>query len=241
MRCLDAGRPGDYLFRLPEFMQQRCCIDLYALAKATSLDGILAAVAGTRWERSGTAAERQAGPRSDRPGRAASAGLPPPRTGGAGPPHKWRHKRCAEPARPRRAGMRHLRCFQRRAAHPHRRAGLGGAHQRPPRLHGPDERRVGNTCSPPAIWTRSKARFARTKYGPLLGHHEYSVLKGGELLPLPVRLYCRKWRGSPTDPTRWSCCIVLRLAGPEGVRCRIWITSLRGVHYKLPSRMSSRC
>ena len=52
MRCLDAGRPGDYLFRLPEFLQQRCCIDLYALAKATSLDGILAAVAGTRWERS---------------------------------------------------------------------------------------------------------------------------------------------------------------------------------------------
>lgn len=51
MRCLDAGRPGDYLFRLPEFMQQRCCIDLYALAKATSLDGILAAVAGTRWEK----------------------------------------------------------------------------------------------------------------------------------------------------------------------------------------------
>ena len=33
----------------------------------------------------GTAAERQAGPWSDRPGRAASAGLPPPRTGGAGP------------------------------------------------------------------------------------------------------------------------------------------------------------
>ena len=29
MRCLDAGRPGDYLFRLPEFLQQRCCIDLY--------------------------------------------------------------------------------------------------------------------------------------------------------------------------------------------------------------------
>ena len=51
MRCLDAGRPGDYLFRLPEFLQQRCCIDLYALAKATSLDGILAAVAGTRWEK----------------------------------------------------------------------------------------------------------------------------------------------------------------------------------------------
>ena len=68
MRCLDAGRPGDYLFRLPEFLQQRCCIDLYALAKGP-----------------GTAAERQAGPRSDRPGRAASAGLPPPRTGGAGP------------------------------------------------------------------------------------------------------------------------------------------------------------
>ena len=56
MRCLDAGRPGDYLFRLPEFMQQRCCIDLYALAKATSLDGILAAVADTPWPPSRTGA-----------------------------------------------------------------------------------------------------------------------------------------------------------------------------------------
>ena len=145
MRCLDAGRPGDYLFRLPEFLQQRCCIDLYALAKATSLDGILAAVAGTRWEKVlGTAAERQAGPRS---GTAEAEPLLQAfrhRALVALAPAKGGSKRCAEPARSRRAGMRHLRCFQRRAAHPrHRRAGLGGAHQRPPRLHGPDERRVG--------------------------------------------------------------------------------------------------
>ena len=80
MRCLDAGRPGEYLFRLPEFLQQRCCIDLHEFGRYPGRCGRYAVGKGP-----GTAAERQAGPRSDRPGRAASAGLPPPRTGGAGP------------------------------------------------------------------------------------------------------------------------------------------------------------
>lgn len=86
MRCLDAGRPGDYLFRLP------------GVLAAALLHRPLRAGQGHEFGRypgrcgryavgkgPGTAAERQAGPRSDRPGRAASAGLPPPRTGGAGP------------------------------------------------------------------------------------------------------------------------------------------------------------
>ena len=49
LRCLDAGRPGDYLYRLPDFLEQRCSIDLYALAKATDLQSLLAAVQGTPW------------------------------------------------------------------------------------------------------------------------------------------------------------------------------------------------
>ena len=48
---MDAGRPGDYLYRLPDFLEQRCSIDLYALAKATDLASLLAAVQGTPWQK----------------------------------------------------------------------------------------------------------------------------------------------------------------------------------------------
>ena len=93
MRCLDAGRPGDYLFRLPEFMQQRCCIDLYALAKATGLDGILAAVVGTPWEKV-LAPLKTA--RTDRGLTAQAeppfAGPPPQGACGAGPGRKGRRR-----------------------------------------------------------------------------------------------------------------------------------------------------
>lgn len=47
LRCLDAGRPGDYLYILPDFLQQRCSVDLYALAKVTDAKSLLAALEGT--------------------------------------------------------------------------------------------------------------------------------------------------------------------------------------------------
>src|SRR5699024_8999413 len=51
LRCLDAGRPGDYLFKLPDFLQQRCQIDLYALTRVTDAKSLLAALAGTPYQK----------------------------------------------------------------------------------------------------------------------------------------------------------------------------------------------
>lgn len=124
MRCLDAGRPGDYLFRLPEFMQQRCCIDLYALAKATGLDGILAAVAGTPWEkvlaplrnaRADRGLTAQAEPLLQDYRHKALVALAPAGHGPAAEPG---------PAGAYRAGVRYIGGFQCGAADPHRRAGF---------------------------------------------------------------------------------------------------------------------
>ena len=75
----------------------------------------------------------------------------------------------------------------------------------------------------------SKARFARTKYGPLLGHHEYSVLKEGFF---HYRCdWCRKWLRFSTDPTLVMLCYVWL------ARCEVQDLDhiIEGVHYKLPS------
>lgn len=50
LRCLDADRPGDYLFKLPDFLQQRCRIDLYALTRVTDAHSLLAALAGSPYQ-----------------------------------------------------------------------------------------------------------------------------------------------------------------------------------------------
>ena len=74
-----------------------------------------------------------------------------------------------------------------------------------------------------------KAWFARTKYGPLLGHHEYSVLKEGFF---HYRCdWCRKWLRFSTDPTLVMLCYVWL------ARCEVQDLDhiIEGVHYKLPS------
>ena len=74
-----------------------------------------------------------------------------------------------------------------------------------------------------------KARFARTKYGPLLGHHEYSVLKEGFF---HYRCdWCKKWLRFSTDPTLVMMCYVWL------ARCEVQDLDhiIEGVHYKLPS------
>ena len=73
-----------------------------------------------------------------------------------------------------------------------------------------------------------KARFARTKYGPLLGHHEYSVLKEGFF---HYRCdWCKKWLRFSTDPTLVMMCYVWL------ARCEVQDLDhiIEGVHYKLP-------
>ena len=73
-----------------------------------------------------------------------------------------------------------------------------------------------------------KARFAKTKYGPLLGHHEYSVLKEGFF---HYRCdWCKKWLRFSTDPTLvMLCCVWL-------AQCEVQDLDhiIEGVHYKLP-------
>jgi V/A-type H+-transporting ATPase subunit C len=47
LRYLDSGRPGDYLFVLPDFLQKHTQLDLYRLAKACSVPELLEVLHGT--------------------------------------------------------------------------------------------------------------------------------------------------------------------------------------------------
>lgn len=47
LRCLDAGNPGDYLYKLPDFLQQRTLVDLYKLPKVTDAASLLKVLRGT--------------------------------------------------------------------------------------------------------------------------------------------------------------------------------------------------
>ena len=210
MRCLDAGRPGDYLFRLPEFMQQRCCIDLYALAKATGLDGILAAVVGTPWEkvlaplktaRTDRGLTAQAEPLLQDRRHKALVALAPAGKGTA-----------AEP------GLRELielECDTSAVSNAARLIRIGA----PDSVVRTNARR-DCTALTDAEW--------ETKYGPLLAHHEYSVLKEGFF---HYRCdWCRKWLRFSTNPTLVMLCYVWL------ARCEVQNLDhiIEGVHYKLP-------
>ena len=234
MRCLDAGRPGDYLFRLPEFMQQRCCIDLYALAKATGLDGILAAVVGTPWEkvlaplktaRTDRGLTAQAEPLLQDRRHKALVALTPAGKGTA-----------AEP------GLRELielECDTSAVSNAARLIRIGA----PDSVVRTNARR-DCTALTDAEWeyllaahglADFKARFAKTKYGPLLAHHEYSVLKEGFFHYGATGAA----NGCAFPPTpRWLCCAMY---GWPGVRCRTLTTSLRACITSCRLRSSKVC
>ena len=213
MRCLDAGRPGDYLFRLPEFLQQRCCIDLYALAKATSLDGILAAVAGTRWEK--VLAPLQ----SAKPDRGLTAQAEPLL-------QDFRHRalvalapaKGGTSAAPNLRDLVELECDTSAVSNAARLIRIGA----PDSVVRTNARRdctaLTNDEWEYLLAARDldtfKARFARTKYGPLLGHHEYSVLKEGFF---HYRCdWCRKWLRFSTEPTLVMMCYIWL------AQCEVW-------------------
>ena len=227
MRCLDAGRPGDYLFRLPEFMQQRCCIDLYALAKATSLDGILAAVAGTPWEKV------LAPLKTAKPDRGLTAQAEPLL-------QDRRHRALVAlapmgkgtSAAPTLRDLVELECDTSAVSNAARLIRIGA----PDSVVRTNARR-DCTALTHDEWEyllaardlpTFKARFAKTKYGPLLGHHEYSVLKEGFF---HYRCdWCRKWLRFSTDPTLVMMCYVWL------AQCEVQDLDhiIEGVHYKLP-------
>lgn len=228
MRCLDAGRPGDYLFRLPEFLQQRCCIDLYALAKATSLDGILAAVAGTRWEK--VLAPLQ----SAKPDRGLTAQAEPLL-------QDFRHRalvalapaKGGTSAAPNLRDLVELECDTSAVSNAARLIRIGA----PDSVVRTNARRdctaLTNDEWEYLLAARDldtfKARFAGTKYGPLLEHHEYSVLKEGFF---HYRCdWCRKWLRFSTEPTLVMMCYIWL------AQCEVWNLNhiIEGVHYKLPA------
>ncbi len=47
LRYLDSGKPGDYLFVLPDFLQKHTQLNLYALANARSIEDLLNVLQGT--------------------------------------------------------------------------------------------------------------------------------------------------------------------------------------------------
>ena len=227
MRCLGAGRPGDYLFRLPEFMQQRCSIDLYALAKATSLDGVFTAVAGTQWEkvlaplktaRTDRGLTAQAEPLLQDRRHKALVALAPVKKGTS--------------AAPNLRDLIELECDTSAVSNAARLIRIGA----------PDSVVRTNTRRDCSALTADewnyllsakdlptfKARFAKTKYGPLLGHHPYTVLKEGFF---HYRCdWCRKWMRFSTDPTLVMLCYIWL------AQCEVQDLDhiIEGVHYKLP-------
>ena len=227
LRCLDAGRPGDYLYRLPDFLEQRCSIDLYALAKATDLQSLLAAVQGTPW------AKVLAPLANAKPDRGLTAQAEPLM-------QEYRHRALVamapKPAKQgEQPGLRELielECDTSAVSNAARLIRIGA----PDSVVRTNARRdctaLTNDEWEYLLAARDldtfKARFAGTKYGPLLGHHEYSVLKEGFF---HYRCdWCRKWLRFSTDPTLVMLCYVWL------ARCEVQDLDhiIEGVHYKLP-------
>ena len=74
-----------------------------------------------------------------------------------------------------------------------------------------------------------KQRFAQTSYGPLLAHHDYTVLKEGFFRYRTD--WCRKWLRFSTEPTLVMMCYIWL------AQCEVWNLNhiIEGVHYKLPA------
>ena len=182
LRCLDAGRPGDYLYRLPDFLEQRCSIDLYALAKATDLQSLLAAVQGTPW------AKVLAPLANAKPDRGLTAQAEPLM-------QEYRHRALVamapKPAKQgEQPGLRELielECDTSAVSNAARLIRVGAPAQRlPPRLQRPDGRRVGL----PAGLAGSacfQAAVCPNQLRPAVGSPRLHRAEG-RLLPLPHRL-----------------------------------------------------
>ena len=230
LRCQDAGRPGDYLYRLPDFLEQRCSIDLYALAKATDLQSLLAAVQGTPW------AKVLAPLANAKPDRGLTAQAEPLM-------QEYRHRALVamapKPAKQgEQPGLRELielECDTSAVSNAARLIRIGA----PDSVVRTNARRdctaLTNDEWEYLLAARDldtfKARFAGTKYGmssDRIFGAEYSVLKEGFF---HYRCdWCRKWLRFSTDPTLVMLCYVWL------ARCEVQDLDhiIEGVHYKLP-------
>lgn len=228
LRCLDAGHPGEYLYRLPDFLQQRCRIDLYALAKAKDLGDVLAAVRGTPWQK---LLEPLKDAKPDRGLAAQAEPLLQDRL----------HKELVALAGSKKGkgttpGLRELaeiECDTSAVSNAARLIRVGA----PATVVRSAARRDCSALSE-SEWNyllaapdlpTFKKRFAATKYGPLLGHHDYAVLKEG--FWRYQYDWCSKWLRFSADPTLVMLCYTWL------ARCEVQNLNriIEGVHYKLPA------
>ena len=209
-------------------MEQRCSIDLYALAKATDLQSLLAAVQGTPW------AKVLAPLANAKPDRGLTAQAEPLM-------QEYRHRALVamtpKPAKQgEQPGLRELielECDTSAVSNAARLIRVGAP-----------ATTVRNACRrdcsalTAAEWDyllaspdlpTFKQRFAQTSYGPLLAHHDYTVLKEGFFRYRTD--WCRKWLRFSTEPTLVMMCYIWL------AQCEVWNLNhiIEGVHYKLPA------
>ena len=231
LRCLDAGRPGDYLYKLPDFLQQHCTVDLYALTKVADAASLLAALAGTPY------AALLAPLRQIPAGRKLLVYAEPYLEG-------YRHEALVNlakegpgPASPGKAPSLWdyiaLDCDIEALSNAGRLIRLGAD---PATIS--EAVRRDCTALKPAEWEQLlashdfpsfQAALRRTRYGQALQGYRYTFLKEG------LRHYqydwCRKWLRFSTDPALVMLCYI-RLA-----RCEVDNLDhiIEGVHYGMPA------
>lgn len=230
LRCLDAGRPGDYLFKLPDYLRHRCTVDLYALAHVTDAKSLLAALAGTPYRQvlapladvpAGRKLLVYAEPLLEDYRHKAFVALAPQKSGSA----------------PGRApGLRDYIEMECDAAALSNAGRLLRVHAEP-RWYAQLVRR-DCTALKPAEWQALLAApdypaylaaLHKTVYGRMLDQCRYSTLKEG--LQKCRYNWCRKWLRFSTDPALVMLCYVYL------IRCEVTNLEhiIEGVHYGMPA------
>lgn len=228
LRCLDSGRPGDYLYILPDFLQKHTSLDLYRLAKATDAESFLKALSGTPY------AAALAPLRTVEPGRSLLVLADPILS-------KMRHDALVALAPAQRGsitmpGVRdyvEMECDTRALSNVarYKRLRQSGKVVR-------DSAQFDCTALCAQEWERLlaapdlpafKKELAQTAYGRELQTVTYAAIKEG-MHKLQYR-WCNKWLRFSTDPTLVMLCYIFL--------ARIEIENLNhiieGVHYGLPA------
>lgn len=228
LRCMDAGTPGEYLFRLPDFLQKHTTLNLYKLAKATDLESFLRALAGTPYAAAlaplrAEGLERgilsRADPILSKLRYDALVALAPEKRGGVNDPgvREYVELECDTRAISNVGRMKRMRM-------PAKATRLSAQYD----------------CSAltPQEWERLldtkdiltfKEQLKQTVYGRQLEGVSYTVLKEG-MHKLQYQ-WCKKWLRFSTDPTLVMLCYIY-LARTEIVNLNHII---EGVHYGLPA------
>lgn len=231
LRCLDAGRPGDYLYKLPDFLQQRCTVDLYALARVTDAKSLLAALAGTPYQKmlaplaelpEGSKLLVHAEPYLENWRHKALVSLAPEGTGPSAPG--------AEP------GVRDFIALECDAAAISNAARLIRMNASVAAVDAAARRDCTNLSE--AEWNAMlgakdieafRAALDKNRYGRALRRYNYRILKEG--LQMYRYDWCEKWLRFSTDPSLVMLCYIYL------ARCEVQNLDhiIEGVHYHMPA------